>query len=277
MPTLAELTLQLSQDITRNEHERAAALAALDGDRLKALAALPGAAVLLKRQADAIVAAQAERDETILDVEADLREAERLTANRRRAEEAEAEQLLREADDAAEKTRHAAEDKATAAFEAVVLAIDRKDLSPGEKVRARAEARRAMDRLFDAAQEAFSVARQTSQDRLLDERRAALIRELTDSRENRDKAGARRTAAEHVFGQTVKTSDAAIQTSLAAIPGAADVIASFAERRGGIERRFDAQETALHAAFREAREHAVAAVQPQPGVSSRAVAAVDAL
>ena len=77
---------------------------------------------------------------------------------------------------------------------------------------------------------------------------------MTDSRENRDKAAARRTAAEHVFGQGVRASDTALQTALAAIPGAADVIASSAERRSDIERRFDAREAALHAAFREARE-----------------------
>jgi hypothetical protein len=229
--------------------------------------------VLLRRQSDAIVEAQAERDETLLDVEADLREAERLTANRRRAEEDEAERRLREADDAADKTRRAAEDKAKAAFEAAVLAIDRKDLSPGEKVLAHAEARRAMDRVVDVAQEAFADARLANQDRLLDERRAALTREMTDSRENRDKATARRTAAEHVFGHALKTSRAALQAALAAIPGATDVIASFAELRSDIERRFDAREEALHAAFREARQ---ALRRGRPATSPRAVAAVDA-
>jgi hypothetical protein len=254
MPTLAELTLTLSQDITRNEHERAAALAALDGERLKALAALPGAAALLRRHAEAIVAAQAERDETLLDVEADRREAERLTVNRRRAEEDEAEQRLREADEAADRTRRAAEDKARAAFEAAVLAVDRKDLSPGEKVLARAEARRAMDRALDAAQEACAGARLANQDRLLDDRRAALTREMADSRENRDKATARRSAAEDLFAHALKTSDTALQAALAAMPGAADVVEPFAGRRLGIERLFETREAALLAAFREARE-----------------------
>jgi hypothetical protein len=259
MPTLAELTLTLSQDITRNEHERAAAVAALDHDRLEALAALPGAAVPMKRRADAIVAARAERDDTMLDIEADLREAERLTATHRRADEDGAEQRLREADDAAEKARHLAADKAQAAFEAAVLAIDRKDLSPGEKVLARADARRSLDRVLDAAEEAFSAARLANQDRLLDERRAALAREATDAREHRDKAAARRAAAERVLGRTVEASDAALQAALAAIPGAAGIIAAFAERRAGVERRFDAQEAALLAAFRQARHGAVAA------------------
>ena len=122
MPTLAELTLKLSQDINRNEHERTAAVAALDGERTKALGALPGAAALLQRQAVAIVEAQNERDETLLDVEGDLREAERLAATRRRTDEDEAEKRLREADDAAEQARRAAEDKAKAAFEAAVAA-----------------------------------------------------------------------------------------------------------------------------------------------------------
>ena len=274
MTTLAALTLTLSQDITRNEHERAAALAALDGERLKALAALPGAGALLRRQSDAIVEAQAERDETLLDVEADLREAERLTANRRRAGADEAEQRLREADAAADTARRAAEDKATAAFEAAVVAVDRKDVSPGEKVLARAEARRIMDRSIEAAQETFAAARLANQDRLLDERRAALTQELTGSRENRDKAAARRTAAEHVHDLAVRTSDTALQAALAAIPGAAAVVAASAEQREAVDRRFDAQEAALHAAFRQARE---TLWRGAAAASGRAVAPVDAL
>ena len=195
MPTLAELTLTLSQDITRNEHERTAAVAALDDDRSRALAVLPGAEVPMRRQAEAAAKARAEHDETLLDIEADLREGERQTTARRRADEEDAEQRVGEGDQAAEQTRRLAEDKARMAFEAAVLAVDRKDLSPGEKVLARAEARRAMDRSIAAAQDAFADARLANQDRWLDERRAALDRELADAREHRAKAAARRLAA----------------------------------------------------------------------------------
>ena len=253
MPTLAELTLRLSQDITRHEHERAAAVAAHDGERTKALGALPGAAALLQRQAVAIVEAQNERDEALLDVDGDLREAERLAATRRRTDEDEAEKRLREADEAAGQARRAAEDKAKAAFEAAAVTIDRRDLSPGDKVLARADARRTMDRAVDAAQEAFSRARLANQDRLLDDRRAAVNKELTASRENRDIAAARRTASENVFGQSVKASDRVLQAALAALPGSTAVMADFAERRRGIDRRFDEQDAALRAAFRKAR------------------------
>jgi hypothetical protein len=227
----------------------------------------------MRRQAEAIVKARAECDETLLDVEADLREAERLTANRRRADADAAEQRLREADAAADKTRRAAEDKARTAFEAAVLAVDRKDLSPGEKVLARAEAGLVMDRSIAAAQETFAEARLANQDRLLDERRATLSQELTDSRENRDKAAARRTAAEHVYGLAIRTSDTALQAALAAIPGAAGVIAASAEQRRAVDRRFDAQEAALQAAFRQARED----LRRGPATASgRAVAPLDA-
>jgi hypothetical protein len=254
MPTLAELTLELSQDITRNEQERTAALATHDRERTKEMAALPGAAVLLQRQAVAIVQAQNERDEALLDVDADLREAERLAAVRRRTDEDEAEKRLREADDAAGQARRAAEDKATAAFETAVTGIERRDLSPGEKVLARAEARRAMDRAVDAAQDAFSRARLANQDRLLDDRRAAVNEELSASRENRDAAMARRMAAEHVFSQAVEASDRVLQVALAAVPGAAAVIADFAARRLGIDRGFDEQDAALRAAFSKTRD-----------------------
>jgi colicin import membrane protein len=254
MPTLAELTLTLSQEITRNEHERAAAVAAHDGERTKAMGALPGAAALLQRQAVAIVEAQNDRDEALLDVDGDLREAERLAATRRRTDEDAAEERLRDADDAAERARRTAEDKAKAAFEAAVAGIDRRDLSPGEKVLARADARRTMDRAIDAAQDAFAEARLANQDRLLDDRRAAVNKELAASRENRETATARRQAAEHVFSQSVTASDRLLQVALAAVPGATAVIADFAERRRGIDRRFDEQAAAIRAAFRKARD-----------------------
>jgi hypothetical protein len=206
-----------------------------------------------------VVKAQAERDEALLDIAADLREAERQTMNRRHADDEGAEQRLREADDAAEQTRRDAADKAKAVFEAAVLAIDRKDLSPGEKVLSRAEARRTMDRSIAAAQDAFDEARLANQDRLLDQRRAALTREAAEAREHRDEAAARRAAAEHVFGLAIRTSGAALEAALAAIPGAAAIIDDVAARRRAVDRRFDAQESALYAAFREARARPSAA------------------
>ncbi len=230
--------------------------------------------MLLRRQSDTLVEAQAERDDTLLDVEADLREAERLAASRRRADADEAEQRLGEVDDAADTARRDAEDKARATFEAAVVAVGRKDLSPGEKVLARAEARRIMDRSIEAAQETLAAARLANQDRLLDQRRAALTRELTDWRENRDKAAARRTAAEHVYNAAVRASDNALQAALAAIPGAAAVVAAFAGQRDAVDRRFDAQEAALHAAFRQDRE---ALRRGAAAASGRAVTPVDAL
>jgi hypothetical protein len=274
MPTLAELTLTLSRDITRNEHARAEAVAALEAERTRALAALPGSGPLLRRHAEAIVVAQAERDEALLDVDADLREAERLAATRRRTGEDDAEQRLREAEDTAEKTRRTAAAKAAAAFELAVLAVERRDLSPGEKVMARAEARRAFDRALDAAQDALAEARLASHDRLLDERRAAVSRELTDSQENRAKAAARRQAADHVCDLAIRTSEAALQAGLAAAPGAAAIIDDFAERRRDVGRRFDGQEAGLRAAFRQARDDLR---RGAAAASAGAVAAVDAV
>jgi hypothetical protein len=253
MPTLAELTLQLSRDITRNEHERARALAAVDDARLQALTALPGATVPLRRHAEALAKAQADRDETLLDIEADLREAERRTADRRVADEDEAEQRLRQADDDADEACRAAEGKARTLFEAAVLTIDGRDLSPGEKVLARSAARRTLDRALGAAQETLAAARLAHQDRLLDERRTAVSREMSDSRENRATAAARRTAASNVFALAVDTGDEVLRAALAAVPGAAFIIEDFSARRREVDRRFAAQEAALHEAFREAR------------------------
>lgn len=253
MSTLADLTLELSRAITRNEQERAAALAALEGERTTALAALPGAGALTQRRATALAQAETERAEALLDIETDLREAERLAAIRRRTEEDEAEQRLQKAEDEAEERRRAAEDKAKAAFETATLDIERRKLTPGEKVLARAEARRTMDRALAAARDALAEARIVNHDRLMDARRAAVDKELADSRDERAKAAGRRQAAEQAFELAGRTSDGALQAGLAVLPGAAALLAAFVDRRRGVDRRFDEQEALLYAGFRRAR------------------------
>lgn len=254
MPTLADLTLQLSRDITRSEHERAAALTALDDERMAALTALPGAGPLIQRRAAALVQARAERDEALLDIEADLREAGRLAGLRRRTDEDDAGQRLRTDDDAAEERRRAAEEKARAAFEAASLDIERRKLTPGEKVLARADARRIMDRALAAARDALAAARLAHQDRLLDERRAATGREVLDTQEARARADARRQVAERTLDLAIAASDDALQAALAGLPGATAATSAFADRRREIGRRFDEQEASLYAAFRSARD-----------------------
>ena len=57
-----------------------------------------------------------------------------------------------------------------------------------------------------------------------------------------------------MFGQSVKASDRLLQVALAALPGATAVIADFADRRRGIDRRFDEQEASARAEFAKARE-----------------------
>jgi hypothetical protein len=253
MPTLADLTLQLSHGITRNEHERAAAVAALDREQAAALAALPGAGPPIQRRAAALVQARAEHDESQLDIEADLREAVRLAGVRRRAGEDDADRRSRLDDAAAEARCRAVEEKAMAAFEAASLDIERRKLTPGEKVLARADARRILDRAMAAAREALAAARLDHQDRLIDDRRAAAGQEELDGQDARAKADARRQIADRTRDLAIAAGDDALQAALAGLPGAAAVMADVAERRREVERRFDAREAALYAAFRQAR------------------------
>jgi hypothetical protein len=62
-----------------------------------------------------------------------------------------------------------------------------------------------------------------------------------------------------VLGLALRTSDAHLQLALAAIPGAGVLIDDFTTRRRGVDARFDAQEAALRAAFRDARARLSAA------------------
>ena len=254
MPTLAELTLRLSQDITKNEHDRTAALAALDVERARALRALPGSAPILAAQDDAIRNAERDHDDTLADVGADLREAERQGAAKRRAEEDAAERTLRTADDAADAALRAAEDEAREAFEKASQEIERRDSTPGEKVLARAGARRAMDAAIQAAQEAHAEARLKNGDMLTEERRHARDKELAASADNLAKAVERRKDAERVFEQAIKIAAHTLERGLAGVAGAPEVIARFATRRDEVHRQFDAQDEAIRAEFRRKKK-----------------------
>ena len=253
MPTLAELTLKLSQDINRNEHERTAAVAALDGERTKALGALPGAAAILQRQAVAIVEAQNERDETLLDVEGDLREAERLAATRRRTDEDEAENgcarptMLPSKHAARPRTRRRPPSKPPSPVSTAAICPRREGPGPRRCAPDHGSGdRRGAGRVLPrpAGPSGPAAGRSTG----------GRGQGATASRENRDTAKARWTAAEHVFGQSVKASDRLPQVALAALAGATAVIADVADRRHGIDRRFDEQEALARAEFAKARK-----------------------
>jgi hypothetical protein len=253
MPTLAELTLQLSQDITKNEHDRMATLAALEVERVRALRALPGSASILAAQDDAIRSAERDHEDTLADIGADLRDAERQGGAKRRADEDAAERKLRAADDAADATLRAAEDQAREAFDRASQDIERRDLTPGEKVLARADARREMDAAIKAAQEANAEARLKNGDVLTQERRDARDKELTASADNLAKAAERRKAAERVFEQAIKIAAHTLERGLADVAGAPEAIARFASRRDEVHRTFDAQDEAIRAEFRRKR------------------------
>ena len=254
MPTFADLTKQLSQDITRNEHERTKALETLEIDRVKPLQALPGSAALLTAQNAAIRDAEKDHADTLADVAADRREADRKAAAKRRADEDAAEAKLRTADDAADAALRTAEKNARDAFEASSQAIDKGSLPQGQKVLARAEARRVMDAAIKKAQEAHAEARLRNGDVLTDERRNARSTELATSASSLAEADARRKEAERVLERAVAIAAHDLQRALAEVAGAPAVIAEFAAKRDAIHRTFDAQDEAIRAEFRKKRQ-----------------------
>ena len=179
-----------------------------------------------------------------------MREADRQGAVKRRADEDAAEAKLQTADDAAQAALRAAEAKARDTFETASKSIELRDLTPGEKVLARADARRGMDAATKAAQEANAEARLKSGDALTRERREARDKELATSAESLAKAGRRRRDAERVFEEAIKIAAHTLERGLAQVPGAPEVIASFAAKRDETHRQFDARDEAIRAEFR---------------------------
>lgn len=253
MPTLAELTLELSKSLTRLEQERRAAIATLDREQLEKLMALPGADDAMEDHQQDLLKAEAARDKELLDIQLDLEQAERKARRQRDEAIADVQRRFEAAERAAQAQRTRAEDNARAAYEKELARIDESKLLPGQKVLSRAEARRVLQEALEAAREAFTEAQVTNRQAQQEDYQAALAREAEDSAANRADADARRRDAARVFGLAVTVADRRMRAALGTLPGAAEIERDAAARRTAIEQDFKQRESELFAAFQRAK------------------------
>ena len=123
MPTLSELFLQLSRDISDNDRQLRDAVEQLEQDRGAALAALPQAADALKAWRKAVLEAETDRDDAFAKVEREHRRADQDATKDREAALRAVEAGLKADDASALRKRNDAEARALAEYEADIAKI----------------------------------------------------------------------------------------------------------------------------------------------------------
>jgi hypothetical protein len=253
MPTLPELTLQLSRDLSTNHQNCLRQLAELESSRMTTLQALPGTAAILKDAAEERMDAALTRDRTLQQVDLDLHKAERKAAATRQTALQAVEKRFRDRDAAALQTRTAGEERERAHLKAEYDKIAA-SLGLSQQILARREAERRCDEAIRALHASYLKTLSTNKDRQVDEQHEALQKELLDSRLARDEAEGTRHAVEQVYQRALKAAETRMRARLELMHGASAIQAEFDGRRDRTKLECRAREEALFAAFRKAKE-----------------------
>jgi hypothetical protein len=253
MSTLAELTLQLSRDLSSNHQHCLRQLEQLEASRMSAFQALPGTARILEDAREERMEAALTRDRTLQQIDLDLQKAERKAAAARQIALHGVEKRFRDRDTAALQARHAAEEKERANLRAEYEKI-RSSLGLSQQILARREAERRCDEAIRAIHTAYLKTLIANKDRQVDEQRDALQKELLDSRLARDDAEGGRQAVEQVYQRALKAAETRMRARLDLASGATDIQAEFDGQRDRTKHECRQREEALFAEFRKAKE-----------------------
>lgn len=259
MPTLAELTLKLSRDLSTNHRECRDALDRLERDRSDALAALPQATDALKTWRKAVLEAEVDRDDALAKADLDHQRADRQARSDREAMLRTIEKDFRADDAASLKKRDDAEAKARAEYDAEIARISAN--KPLRLDLVQTQRRAAEQKLADAIRAIhaeFVKALDANKNAQADKFRAALTQEVLDWRIACDIANAKRQEAAQIFERALKAAETRLRSALAAVPAAAELQSQFDAARSRIKDECRAKEAALFATFREAKEQATA-------------------
>jgi hypothetical protein len=251
--TLSDLSSQLFRDVQANHAATVQLLDALEEARREALSALPGAAAILQKWADAAADAVVGRDQAVARIERELAEAQDKAGERRRAALAQVAERFRQADEKAAAARERAEEDARQDYEADLAAIAAGNADPGRKVIARSDAHARFRQRLDAARAAYLGALHANRNTQQDEMRSANAREMSEYGSARDQARTERERTQQIYDRALKAAETRLRSALASVPGADDVQADFDRRREAIKRDSRAREAALYDAYREAR------------------------
>lgn len=256
MPTLSELTLQLSRDLSSNHQNCLRQLEQLESSRVTALQALPGTAGILEDASEERLDAALTRDRTLQQIDLDLQKAERKAAGARQTALQAVEKRFRDRDTAALQARTVGEEREHAHLKAEYDKIT-ESLGLSQQILARREAERRCDEAIRALHATYLTALNTNKDRQVDEQRDALQKELLESRLARDDAEAGRQAVAQVYQRALKAAETRLRARLELAAGAAAIQADFDGRRDRTKLECRQREEALFAAFRKAKESLV--------------------
>lgn len=257
MPTLSDLTLKLSRDLSTNHRECRDALDRLERERTETLKALPAAAEALKAWRKAILEAEIDRDDALAKADLDQQRADRVARSDREAELRTIEKDFKADDAASLKKRDDAEARARAEYDAEIARISAN--KPLRLDLVQTQRRVAEQKLADAMRAVhaeFVKALDANKNTQVDKFRAALTQEVLDWRIACDTANAKRQEAAQIFERALKAAETRLRAALDAIPAAAEVQAQFDNTRVGIKDDCREKEAALFATFREAKEGA---------------------
>ena len=251
--TLSTLSSKLFIDVQANHADTMRRLDQLERERHARLEALPGSAPVLKGYRADAEEAEATKVETLQDIDAQQRAAERQAAERRGRDLADVEQRFRDADEDARSDGLAADRNAREAFDGELAKIGVGRLDPAQKVLARADARRRLEAELEANRAALSVALESNWHAYHAGVMAATRKELDEARKARDTASAKRTETELLFQRALKAADVRMQTGLGQVAGAEEVQTAFDRDRESIKQASRLREADLFAAFRAAK------------------------
>jgi hypothetical protein len=253
MPTLQDLTLKLSRDLSTHHRQCLERLDRLERERTAALRGLRGAASIVRDFEKAKADAAATREKTLAKAQADLAAAERKAAQAREAQLRAIERRFRDADAAAVRAKQAAEAKARAQLNADLDKISR-TLAMPDQILARRDAEDRFAAAIAAAHAAHLRALDENKAAQTDELRAAVSDEAAAARVARDNAAVESQAAAIVAERAAKAAETAMREALTAVDGANDVQVEFDARRVDVKEGCRQREAQLFAAFRAARE-----------------------
>jgi hypothetical protein len=253
MPTLPELTLQLSRDLSLNHQNCLRQLEQLEASRMTALQGLPGTAAILQEASEDRLEAALTRDRTLEQIDLDLQKAERKAAAARQTALQAVEKRFHDRDVAALHARTAGEEKERAHLKAEYEKIAA-SLDLSQQILARREAERRCDEAIRALHATYLKTLSANKDRHVDEQREVLQKELLDSRLARDEAEAARHAVEQVHQRALKAAETRMRARLELAAGASTIQADFDSRRDRTKLECRQREEALFAAFRKAKE-----------------------
>jgi hypothetical protein len=251
MPTLSEITLQHSRDLSALEAECRAQQDEIERARQSALRSVGSAGPALQQYENARAEAATIRDNTVAQAGSAFEAAQIQARDSRSDELNNVQQRYIAADRAVDDVRDTAGKKEDADYQAKLDEIEH-TLPLDQQIAAREAASAAHSEALATIEAAWRAACQADRDTQQADLQAALGKERLDGEQAARARDAATTAAGVTFDSAIRLALTALNNALAAVPEAAAITTEFDKRRTAAQQDCHAREDALFAAFHEA-------------------------